>query len=270
MSKKAFCVGINDYPFGEDNDLKGCVNDANDWAGLLRDHFDFTDVKTLLDKNATRKNILAGLEDLLAGAKSGDVLVFTNASHGTYKADQDGDEPDYDEALCPYDTDSNLIIDDDLREMLANKVSEGVLLTVISDSCHSGSVTRVMAEGSRRKRRSRELPPSVWGGRQLDGEQMRAARKRKKEKGEKYPESGMREILLSGCMSNQTSADAEIDGDFHGAMSYYAIQAIRDADYKLSYRQLHDRVKALLRDEMFDQEPQLEGKEENKERQIFT
>lgn len=270
MSKKAFCVGINDYPFGEDNDLKGCVNDANDWAGLLRDHFDFTDVKTLLDKNATRKNILAGLEDLLAGAKSGDVLVFTNASHGTYKADQDGDEPDYDEALCPYDTDSNLIIDDDLREMFANKVSEGVRLTVISDSCHSGSVTRVKAEGSRRKRRSRELPPSVWGGRQLDGEQMRAARKRKKENGEKYRESGMREILLSGCMSNQTSADAEIDSDFHGAMSYYAIQAIRDADYKLSYRQLHERVKALLRDEMFDQEPQLEGKEENKERQLFT
>ncbi|WP_349769079.1 caspase family protein, partial [Zoogloea sp.] len=27
MSKKALCIGINDYP-GTQNDLSGCVNDA--------------------------------------------------------------------------------------------------------------------------------------------------------------------------------------------------------------------------------------------------
>jgi len=31
MAKKALCIGINDYP-GTQNDLSGCVNDANDWA----------------------------------------------------------------------------------------------------------------------------------------------------------------------------------------------------------------------------------------------
>ena len=105
----------------------------------------------------------------------------------------------------------------------------------------------------------------------LSGEQMSAARKRKRQqKGEKYPESGMKEILLSGCKSNQTSADAHIAGDFHGAMSYYAIQTIRDADYKLTYAQLHMYMKNKLMDEMYDQEPQLEGTDENKNRQIFT
>ena len=34
--KKAVCIGINNYP-GIFNDLKGCVNDANDWADLLTD-----------------------------------------------------------------------------------------------------------------------------------------------------------------------------------------------------------------------------------------
>ena len=34
MSKKALCIGINDYP-GTDSDLSGCVNDANDWAAEL-------------------------------------------------------------------------------------------------------------------------------------------------------------------------------------------------------------------------------------------
>lgn len=269
MSKKAFCVGINDYPFGEQNDLRGCVNDAVGWAALLKDHFDFTDVKTLTDKEATKDNMIAGIKRLLTGAKSGDVLVFTNASHGTYEADEDGDEPGYDEALCPYDTDSNLILDDELRALFAD-VAAGVRLNVISDSCHSGSVTRVVVADSRRQRRNRELPPGVWGGRTLDGQQMRAARVKKQKGGEKFPESGMKEILLSGCKSNQTSADAHIDGDFHGAMSFYAVQAITDADYKLTYRQLHERLSTMLINEMYEQAPQLEGTDEYKDRQIFT
>ena len=50
MAKKAFCVGINDYPY-EENDLNGCVNDARAWADLLVSHFDFpkSDVKLITD-----------------------------------------------------------------------------------------------------------------------------------------------------------------------------------------------------------------------------
>jgi len=59
MAKKALCVGINDYPYGDDNDLNGCLNDARDWSTLLKKHFDFTDVKTLLDAQATKVNIMA-------------------------------------------------------------------------------------------------------------------------------------------------------------------------------------------------------------------
>ncbi|MGB9182094.1 MAG: caspase family protein [Pyrinomonadaceae bacterium] len=266
MSKKAFCVGINDYPF-EGNDLKGCVNDAEAWAALLKDHFDFTDVKTLTDKNATKANIVAGIKNLLAGAKSGDILVFTNASHGTYVADTDGDEPGYDEALCPYDTDSNLLIDDELREIFTG-IPSGVMLTVVSDSCHSGSVTRVLPGQAYRK--ARKLEPVVWGGKELTSEEMRAARKLQKGEKEKFPESGMREILLSGCKSNQTSADAFIANTFRGAMSYYAIKAITDANYKLTYEQLHNSLLPMLEDESYEQVPQLEGNDENKKRQIFT
>lgn len=29
MATRALCIGINDYP-GTDNDLSGCVNDANE------------------------------------------------------------------------------------------------------------------------------------------------------------------------------------------------------------------------------------------------
>lgn len=262
MTKKALCVGINDYPYGESNDLRGCVNDANDWSNLLRNHFDFTDVKQLLNKDATKSNILAGLKDLLTNASDGDVLVFTNASHGTYLADSNGDEPKFDEAICPYDTDSNLLIDDELRDLFLN-IPKGVRLTVISDSCHSGSVTRVKVN---EYRRNRQLNPQLLGNPELSPEAMRAARGNK----EKFPESGMNEILLSGCKSNQTSADAYIANDYHGAMSYYAIKAITDAGYNLTYAELHEALLPILEDENYDQVPQLEGRDDNKQRPIFT
>lgn len=262
MTKKALCVGINDYPFGEANDLRGCVNDANDWANLLRDHYDFANVKQLLDADATKANILAGLKDLLAKSADGDVLVFTNASHGTYVADNDQDEPKFDEAICPHDTDSNLLVDDELRNLFLN-IPSGVRLTVISDSCHSGSVTRVKVN---EYRRNRQLSPSLLNNPVLSASEMAEARGKK----EKFPESGMNEILLSGCKSNQTSADAYIANDYHGAMSYHAIKVITDAGYNLTYQELHDALLPVLEEENYDQIPQLEGKDENKQRQIFT
>jgi metacaspase-1 len=264
MTKKALCVGINNYPFGADNDLKGCVNDANNWAGLLKNNFEFDKVKRLLDGDATKAKILTELKDLLQGAKAGDTLVFTNASHGTYVADTNGDEPNFDEAICPHDMDSNVLIDDELRELFENIPSK-VKFTVISDSCYSGSVTRLVPG---HYQRSRQLPPSVWGGRTLSEDQMKKALRSKAK--EQFPESKMKEILLSGCKSNQTSADAYIDNDYYGAMSYHAVKAIRDANYKLTYGQLHKRLLGLLEEGMYDQIPQLEGKEANKKEQIFS
>jgi hypothetical protein len=142
MTKKAVCVGINDYPY-DGNDLNGCVNDAKAWAELLISSFDFpqADVKLLLDAEATKSNILTHIKVLLTGARSDDVLVFTNSSHGSYIADTSGDEPLYDEVLCPYDIADNALVDDELRELFAD-LPKDVRLTVVSDSCFSGTVTR--------------------------------------------------------------------------------------------------------------------------------
>ena len=105
----------------------------------------------LLDSQATRSSACwPSSTSLLAGRKKGDVLVFTNSSHGTYVADRNGDETRYDEAMCPYDMKKNLIVDDELRQRFAN-VPDGVRLTVISDSCFSGSVTRGDLPGHARR-----------------------------------------------------------------------------------------------------------------------
>ena len=63
--------------------------------------------------------------------------------------------------------------------------------------------------------------------------------KAKSKSKEKYPESKMKEVLLSGCTDKEYSYDAFIDGKYHGAMTYFAMKAIQTAEYKITFQQLH-------------------------------
>ncbi len=267
--RNALCVGINDYPYAG-NDLNGCVNDAKGWAELLTKNFNFAsgDVKLLLDSQATKKNTINALKDLLTGAVVGDHLVFTNSSHGSYIADTSGDEEQYDEIVCPYDIDVNHIADDDLRGLFQN-LPKGVSLTVILDNCFSGTATRAAVSdilpGLRTPddRRVRFLSPALRGLPVLANPWTA-----KPKTTVKYPQSKMNEVLLSGCTDKEYSYDAYFGGIYHGAMTYYALQAIRAANYQLTYAQLGQRLKNLIED--YPQHPQLEGKSANKKRQIFA
>jgi len=267
MVKRALCVGINDYPL-PDADLRGCVNDAHAWADLLTGHYDFaaSDIRIVTDAEATRKTILGGLKDLLNGAGKGDVLVFANSSHGSYIVDASSDEERYDQTVCPYDITDNQIVDDDLRDLFS-AVPAGVHLVAIMDNCHSGTGTRLLpnSPGGENTRWARFLNPALRGAPVLK-DPLRA----RPNQSEKYVESDMRELLLSGCTALESSYDDRIDGVFHGAMTYYALKAIRDANYTLTYTELHDRLTGLLKETNYRQHPQLEGAAASKTRQVFT
>lgn len=268
-SRRALCVGINDYPFAG-NDLNGCVNDAKAWADTLNKNFSFADgdIKILLDSQATKKTVMEELKNLLAGAAAGDVLVYTNSSHGSYIADKNGDEETYDEIICPYDIDVNQIEDDELRQLF-NNLPKGVSLTVILDNCFSGTATRAavgdILPGMRTPddRRIRFLSPALRGLPILENPW-----KAKPKQTVKHPESKMNEVLLSGCSDKEYSYDAYFSGIYHGAMTFYALRAIREANYQITFSQLHQRLKNLIED--YPQHPQLEGAAANKKRQIFS
>jgi metacaspase-1 len=272
MAKRALCVGINDYPYTEEDDLRGCVNDAQGWFALLRDHYDFaaSDIKLITDKAATKKGVVSALKKLVASGKKGDVLVFTNASHGTNELDTGNDEPDgFDEALCPYDVDSNLITDDEVRDIFGG-VKAGVRFYMISDSCHSGSITRAIPGRNTRfakYRRSRYLSPETRGKEGVPNPATRAIQRRRKLV---QSEESMTELLLSGCNARQSSYDDMFGTSFHGALSYYALETIKESKYKLTWSELHEAICTKLDDNAFDQSPQLEGKSASKNRQIFT
>ena len=141
MAKKALCIGINNYP-GTQMDLKGCVNDANDWEATLSAR-GFS-VNKLLDGQATKAAMVTAMSNLISKAAKNDSLVITFSGHGTYQPDTDGDEVDgLDEGLCPYDLQTNgaALIDDEIKVLFAAR-KPGVRIVLISDSCHSGTVTR--------------------------------------------------------------------------------------------------------------------------------
>jgi len=244
--KKAICIGINNYP-GTSNDLLGCVNDAHDWSALLQE-FGF-ETSLLLDAQATRQNVKEALEELVVSASEGDVIAFTYSGHGTQSIDFGGDEGDiFDEALYVYDGN---IRDDDLRAII-NRIDPRATLVVISDSCFSGSVTRLIPENTR----PRFVP--------TDGLSAgRAVRQRFL-----LPEAGMPEVLISGCSDSEYSYDAEIDGRYNGAMSAMAIRAIRQ-NRTGTYNDFYANLRATLPSSEYPQTPQLEGWDAHKNTLLF-
>jgi hypothetical protein len=80
----------------------------------------------------------------------------------------------------------------------------------------------------------------------------------------------MKVVLLSGCTASEYSYDALIGGKYHGAMTYFALQAIREANYDLTYSQLRSRLLYLLDEAGYPQHPQLEGAAANKKKRIFS
>ena len=244
--KRAVCIGINNYP-GIFNDLKGCVNDANDWSVLLQG-FGFN-INIMLDSQATRTNVKAALQDLVNSTNGGDIAVFTYSGHGTQVADKNSDENDpYDEAIYLYD---GTVIDDELR-LILNGIHPQATLVIISDSCFSGTVTRLAGETAT----PRFVPPTV------------STKGRAAKHPFLLPEADMPEILISGCSDSEYSYDAEFNGRPNGAMTAYAIQVIRQ-NPNVTYREFFTGLRALLPSNDYPQSPKLEGLEANKDRKLF-
>ena len=267
--KKALLVGINRYP-DPGNELEGCVNDVRQMAETLKTRYGFSadgNMRILTDARATTKAILDGLAWLTAGASPGDSLVFHYSGHGSQVPDRNGDEATdrLDEILCPYDLDwDHPLTDDDLAAACAN-VPQGALLTVILDCCHSGTGLRDFA-------RPCSIPPTDtpdrhrflprWPGMaKCRGRQGSPGSIRLGHPGRRFGLSVTRTnaVLIAACRDDQTSADAWIDGGYHGAHTYHLCRILGNGSRDLTYRTLVSASGTALSRAGFDQVPQLEG-----------
>ena len=141
---------------GWSGELAACERDATDMAALAKAQKMKPTV--LLTSSATRAKTIAAMSAAAKVLKKGDLFFLTYSGHGGQVRDVTGEEPDKrDETWCLYD---GQLIDDELYFELA-KFAPGVRILVLSDSCHSGTVTRDMLAPGIGGQRSRMMPPDV-------------------------------------------------------------------------------------------------------------
>jgi metacaspase-1 len=280
MTKRALCIGINNYP-GTHMDLAGCVNDAQDWAAELVAR-GFT-VTQLVDAEATKAAMVKAFQTVIGAASKGDVVVITFSGHGTYVPDLNGDELDgLDEALCPYDlqTGGEALIDDEIHAIFAARKA-GVRLVLISDSCHSGTVTRAAGADpdADDMPRPRFMPMGNWlpadrlprgaSGKPLTSVMVTSG-------ASPFLNSlsrGEGDLLLSGCREgpNNFSYDAKIKGRPNGAFTYYALKALKTLAPGATYADWHAAINPVfLPSASYPQSPQIVGSAQARKQKILA
>ena len=277
--RKALFIGINYY--GQKGELRGCINDVHNIKNFLSKTYRIDEVLVLTDdqtsnpdKLPTRKNILAAFRWLRNGAKSGDSLIMHYSGHGGSVKDTDGDEEDgMDETLVPLDYQrSGQIVDDEIHDVLVRGLPKGVRLTAIMDCCHSesmldlpyiytingdlqivetsknegictlvGAGTRFLLDGNKKK----AISSITQGMKQLMSSASGGGNSAAREKTIKTRSTEADVIQISGCRDAQTSADAQINGQATGAMSYALITSLKK-NKNQNYTHLLKEMRTLL------------------------
>jgi hypothetical protein len=268
-------IGLNhideDY-YGTDGLLAGCINDANDMKAIATAQ-GYASFEILLDEDATKANVISAIGRAADGMDSGDILLLTYSGHGSQVDDVDDEESDaQDETWCLYD---QMLIDDELRQLWA-RFKAGTRIFMLADSCHSGTVARMLDLAkiepvSRAFLTRRALPHPVTRAatrnsiaeatrnidtvpdpvfRQLPPTAQQHVREVHKTEldAAQIVSGGSRAliqttvILISGCTDYQTS----LDGAGNGLFTEKLKAVWRNGGFSGSYRKLHQEICKLM------------------------
>ena len=224
---------------GWDGALSACEADAKDMYALAKKQ-KFEALPPILTRSATAKAVSDALTRAAEKLKKGDILLVTYSGHGGQTKDWNGDEADeMDETWVLYD---RQLVDDELYK-LWGKFRAGVRILVLSDSCHSGSVTRDVPDFIDGGPRRRAMPGYVRKKVDKAQKEIYQAVQKKNGSAEKA-KIGASVLLISGCMDNQYSMDGARNGAFTGALK----SVWKGGGFKGSYRNFRDHIRAKLPD----------------------
>ncbi|MFF5970301.1 caspase family protein [Streptomyces sp. NPDC012769] len=245
-------LGINEIDetrYGTKAELKNPENDALTMADLAKTN-GFTPLATLLTKEATSENLAAALKEAASGLKAGDILLLTYAGHGAQVPDKNGDEPDRrDETWVLYD---RQFIDDELHAAFG-AFAQDVRILLLSDSCHSGTVSRDLSlflngaelersfdtsEPTEVRAKVRALPQDAQFRNYQRDQQLYDQIQRD------TPPLDLADIkadvlLISGCQDNQVSSDGTGP---NGLFTETLLKTWKNGAFQGSYSTLHRQI----------------------------
>lgn len=235
---KSLVIGIN-YS-NTQNELYGCINDANNLKNYLTNKYNFSENNLcLLTDNTivkpTKQNILKKYKDLLINAKPGEKLFFTYSGHGSFITDLNNDEIDKkDELLITIDNKS--ISDDELKTIIDENLPDDVTLFIIFDCCHSGTLM--------------DLKYNYLSSSETVTDDLVINKT--------VSETKSNVFLISGCFDEQTSADSYIDSKFQGALTWCFLKTLteKNTNNTLTWKELLINMRTLLQPK-YSQFPQL-------------
>jgi hypothetical protein len=249
-------IGLNrvdpDQYNGWDGQLAGCINDATAMQAIA-DAQGYTS-SLLLDDQATAEAVMGAISQAAQSLSSGDHLLLTYSGHGGQVDDCNSDEEDaQDETWVLYD---RMLVDDELYQLFG-QFAEGVRIFMLSDSCHSGTVARMMLynqlqnmDGLSKSYRSRSgpirfraMPEKVQREvGQRDRSLYRAAQWLAG-RSEEQPVSAS-VILISGCLDNQLSSDGDGNGLFTATLLGVWQDGVFEGSHNSFWRAILDKMPA--------------------------
>ena len=229
---------------GWSGELVACEADAEDMAAIAKAK-KFS-VKTLMTKQATRNAVVNEMARAAKTLKAGDLFFLTYSGHGGQLPDKNGDELDdhTDETWCLFD---GQVVDDELNE-LYTRFAKGVRVLVLSDSCHSGTVTKMAYYRSmprvlpgatdEQPQRYRVMPPPVAIKTYRDNKAFYDPILANVKTRDARAQVQASVLLISGCQDNQLSGDGAFNGVFTGTL----LAAWNNGTFQDGYARFHRAI----------------------------
>lgn len=240
--------------------LDGCVNDAMEMKEIAKAKFGFSNEKNIQfiqNQECTRNRIIEELNKLILNSKKGDIVFIYYAGHGSQTKNSLSAESDFkDETIVPADAYLGVkdIRDKELAALFNKLLDKGVVLTVIFDSCHSGSIGR--GPLSNKTNKLRYIP-----GSDLDAKDATIITNPPETRGA---------LILSAAQDDECASEMEDDqGRPHGAFTASLLKALQSLPANSSTEQIFNSTRAILKYNNKKQEPIIAGNIDRKNGTLF-
>ncbi len=271
----ALLVGINTYKAAMIPTLRGCRNDVELLASVLRKQFELDEahLRLLTDEEAThdgikqaiREHLIDTARDAKAAGQPMPAFLFHFSGHGSLARDASGlKATGFDETIVPHDSRQAGVFDikdwelGALFDELATYTSN---ITVVLDCCHSGSGTRDAELPTRQclpdMRPQPERPAAIASGMRsvITGDEKNLNT----------------HVLLAACSHSQSANEyldtASPEKRVYGALSFALSQELSQSlSTQPTYHELYQRVCRRLHQWYPLQSPQCEG---DRDRELF-
>lgn len=248
----ALLIGIGKYPPETQWNLIHSANDILLLEGNLKKKGFL--VKKLVDEQATKKNIVKMLNNIIEESKIGDSILIHFSCHGQQMVDRNRDEKDNrDEAIIPYDahkyykqgvyTGENHLTDDEINifaNSLKKRLGKSGMIFISIDACHSGDALRSEQNDSI----SEESQKYERGSYYVFAPEPRSCKKTTMNliKRNKVTSRGARLVTVSACSPTERNFEyierKGVHKEFYGSLSYclaYLISESGDFSYWAEY-----------------------------------